>query len=1514
MRSAARSCHGRRARSRKMSRFLLLIVLAMVLMCSSWHNVAADDDDGAANSSDDEINSNDGSSSSNDDGGDSPSPTPDESTEEPESTPSPEEISPTPAPISPPETESEPTPAPEAPPSPSPSIPTPTPVDITPSPVELTPGPVTTPTALPVPETRPDPEPTPSPEATPFPSPAIPTPSPVEITPSPAEPTPAPVTAPTASLPEIPPTPAPEEPEPTPAPVEPEPEPETLPTPSPEEPEPTPAPVEPEPDPTPAPVEPEPEPTPAPVEPEPEPTPAPVEPEPEPTPAPVEPESEPTPAPVEPEPEPTPAPVEPEPEPTPAPVEPEPEPTPAPVEPEPEPTPAPVEPEPEPTPAPVEPPTEAPVPAFGHLVTELGAVGDYDKFLGAVVETGVNEKLDGGGPFTVFAPTDSAFSSAGLDNLPGTKLLNVVLYHIVSGEFTVSALKDVDELFTQFIGSKVDVSGKTLTDEEGSKASIVDSDIEASNGYIQGINRVLTPFTLSETPAPSAVPLSTSVGPVGNLVTTLVAVNAEGGEAEGLLGTFLSALSASGLDSLLAGLGPYTVFAPTDSAFSKAGLTVSDIAALPATRLESLIQYHLVKASLGVESLDGVDEIFTLNGQTLRVSGSSLVDAEGGKSKIVVEDMLASNGVIHAVNAVLLPFDLDSTPAPASIFAPGGGLFDILTTATVANNVEGGNFEGTLDTFLGAVVASGLELTLQAFGPLTVFAPTDEAWEDAGLDAGVLSMMNVEKLESILLYHFVAADLSLETIDGVTELFTLGGAPIEVSGSTLTDMLGVDSKIISEDMQASNGFLHIVDSVLLPFTTEDTPAPTPLLWTGPPVAPLVDVVATLVAVNQNDGPMKGSFDTMIEAITTGDMRITFQGRGPFTIFAPTDRAFSKVGLAPTYVEKLPRAVIGNLVRYHTVEGLVSSTALEDVDALFTLLGSNVDVAGPMLSDPNGNVAEVLEMNVTASNGLIHAVDNVLYPRDLVELLMSSNEKGAQFPELLDAYIMGLNLTGIGENLRGLEGPYTLFVPTFYAFEGIGVYAESMQPGPNLDAMMEYSIVPGDYDSTDVALADVLLTSDGKNMTIKRGLLFDQVGNSAGIAGGMRALNGFIHIIDAVLQPSLIFTPSPTATPTLPPTMPLKDIVATLGVANTFINSTSIGEFDVMLEAINASGPELDYREPNGPFTVFAPTDEAFLKLGYTRDNIQEQHPLILANLLLYHTLSSALSLESLIDEEEEVFTELGIPVEIALNGSMVGIVDSYGSVSFISEANITASNGIVHAIDDILVSPDLISTLTSYNALGGRFEGIFDTLITALNLTGMSSALAGENGDFRTFFAPTDDAFKEMGLDTTTITIVDTMELEELLWFHMLPGVHDVANLEADSPLATMLPGMTISADGKVLMSPIGETAEISAADLVTSNGVMHAIGNVLVPNEELAQTFRGQGLNGGGRSGSGSDLDKIAISVGIAVAVLVLGIGGYLRLKYINRSHDAPVFPEGHVPKWTAAGSMESNQRWYRG
>ena len=271
--------------------------------------------------------------------------------------------------------------------------------------------------------------------------------------------------------------------------------------------------------------------------------------------------------------------------------------------------------------------------------------------------------------------------------------------------------------------------------------------------------------------------------------------------------TLETAVVEAGLAGTLAdSTASYTVFAPTDSAFTLLpdGLLESLLADTTGA-LSDILLYHVVGDSVASSSLMDSMVVTTLLEEDVLIT----IDTAGmvfvNNAQVISADIPASNGIVHVIDAVLIP-PMDTV---------------VTIDSSVVDIVVGSADHTILET---AVIEAGLVETLSGEGPFTIFAPTDSAF--AALPEGLLDTLLLDptgELTNILLYHVLGAEvLSTDLSDGQTAM-TLQGTDITVT----IDSSGVfinDAMVTVADLMADNGVVHVIDAVLVPTTTVGTPA------------------------------------------------------------------------------------------------------------------------------------------------------------------------------------------------------------------------------------------------------------------------------------------------------------------------------------------------------------------------------------------------------------------------------------------------------------------------------------------------------------------------------------------------------------------------------------------------------------------------------------------------------------------------------------------------------------------
>lgn len=406
--------------------------------------------------------------------------------------------------------------------------------------------------------------------------------------------------------------------------------------------------------------------------------------------------------------------------------------------------------------------------------------------------------LQGNGPFTVLAPTNDAFALflsangfASLGDVPTDVLSQILLNHVISGSVGSGALVSQGSGYastnaTGAGGASMSLFFNTANNDVrfNNVSSVTTADIVASNGVIHIVDGVIG--------LPDVVDHALANPGFSNLVAALGAADGD-------------------LVSVLQGAGPFTVLAPGDMAFANflADNGFSGLGDVPTDVLSQVLLNHVLAGA--TFSTDLVDAGAGYTNTSATGAGGNPMSlyfntSDGvtfnGISTVAAADVVATNGVIHAVDAVIgLPTVVD--------FALADPTFETLVAALTRDDLMF-DYVGTLSTPNGTSPA-----------PFTVFAPTNAAFSDllTELDLAGLADIPVATLKATLDMHVVAGAnvRSTALMDNMT-VSTLGGnitANI-TGGATLTDANGRVSNIIAVDVQASNGVIHAIDKVVLP--------------------------------------------------------------------------------------------------------------------------------------------------------------------------------------------------------------------------------------------------------------------------------------------------------------------------------------------------------------------------------------------------------------------------------------------------------------------------------------------------------------------------------------------------------------------------------------------------------------------------------------------------------------------------------------------------------------------------
>jgi transforming growth factor-beta-induced protein len=398
---------------------------------------------------------------------------------------------------------------------------------------------------------------------------------------------------------------------------------------------------------------------------------------------------------------------------------------------------------------------------------------DFSILVEALDKAGLVSTLNSSGTYTVFAPTNDAFEALfddlgvnGIADLDAEALTPILLYHVLGATAMSNTLESnyvstlspsQDSYLSMYIevGSEVKINNNAM---------VTQADMEASNGVIHVIDKVILPATI--------VDLAVANSDFSSLTAALV--------QEGLAEVLSSTSSF------------FTVFAPNNDAFSNylSESGFSGLGDIPSEALTDVLLYHVIGSSIKSTDLTAgyagsLLTSFDENATSLLIGLDNGVTINSN-SMVIAADIIGTNGVIHAVDQVISP----QTVVDIAINNPD---FSILVEA---------------------VVKAGLVETLSSEGPFTVFAPTNDAFNElfATLNISGIADLTAEDLIPILQYHVVTSNvLASELTEG--KVTTLNG---DVLISLNPPAINSDSQIILTDVQGTNGVVHAISKVLLP--------------------------------------------------------------------------------------------------------------------------------------------------------------------------------------------------------------------------------------------------------------------------------------------------------------------------------------------------------------------------------------------------------------------------------------------------------------------------------------------------------------------------------------------------------------------------------------------------------------------------------------------------------------------------------------------------------------------------
>ena len=405
------------------------------------------------------------------------------------------------------------------------------------------------------------------------------------------------------------------------------------------------------------------------------------------------------------------------------------------------------------------------------------------------------------------------------------------------------------------------------------------------------------------------------------------------------------------LVTTLSGEGNFTVFAPTNAAFTTllGAIGQTSLDDIPADVLKNVLQYHVVTTAALKSTQLSNGTVAAANTENIQVSVGTGVKLNTTVN-VAIADVLGTNGVVHVVDAVLVPPTIK--PIVGTIVAPAF-------------------FNKNFTTLIAAVKAADPSIltTLLGNGPsnkkLTLFAPTNEAFAAAG----ITTLPSQATLNAVLKYHVIDDEvLAAELPSGSAAITTLGGKFYLSNNGANGVFINATTRVTTTNITGSNGVVHVINRTLIPPSKSIAQIAVDLSTSSTPQ--FTQLVAALARTNNT------ATDLLAAAADAGSN---------LTVFAPTDAAFQALyaALGVNGVNDIPLETLTAVLKHHIIGARVFSTDLTN-SSVGSLNGNlTISATNGTVTDGKGNAAKLSStaalLNVLATNGVIHTIDKVLLP-------------------------------------------------------------------------------------------------------------------------------------------------------------------------------------------------------------------------------------------------------------------------------------------------------------------------------------------------------------------------------------------------------------------------------------------------------------------------------------------------------------------------------------------------------
>ncbi|XP_017564094.1 periostin, osteoblast specific factor b isoform X2 [Pygocentrus nattereri] len=512
----------------------------------------------------------------------------------------------------------------------------------------------------------------------------------------------------------------------------------------------------------------------------------------------------------------------------------------------------------------------------------------------------LREEIEGSGSYTFFAPSNEAWDLLdpevrnGLVSNVNIELYNALHYHMANKRLLTKDLKNGMTITSMYNDLSLHINHYSNGVVTVNCARIIHGNQVATNGVVHVIDRVITA--------------------VGNTIQDVI-------DVEDDLSSLNTVVTASGLMDKLGEPGQFTLFAPTNDAFSKLDSEVMERLMGDKGVLQALLNYHLLNSVQCSEAIMTGTSYETLEGTNIEIGcdGDSLT--VNGVKMVLKKDIVTTNGVIHLIDEVLMP---DSAKQVMELVGPSQA------------------------TFSDMVSELGLAAAMRPQAEYTLLAPLNAAFSD--------EVMSLDQrfLRIILENHILKNKIVLSQLYNGQRLETLGGKFLRVFVYR-TAVCIENACLIRGSKEGSNGALHLMKTLIKP------------------------AESTMFKLLTEHGGFK-IFLSLMEAAGLTDL---LKQEGDFTLFAPTDEALAGLSQRDISVLKSDPNALRAILLYHFSKGIFIGGGLETgvTNLLKSLQGSNIKVLFANNS-MQVNSVQAPDSDLMATNGVIHFVKTLLYPEDI----------------------------------------------------------------------------------------------------------------------------------------------------------------------------------------------------------------------------------------------------------------------------------------------------------------------------------------------------------------------------------------------------------------------------------------------------------------------------------------------------------------------------------------------------